>query len=78
MAYMSSWLYAPSTLGTLDIGGASTQVTFVPENSYALTADERQDLLLYGTSYHVYTHSYLCYGLNEAYRQHKAQLVRVR
>ena len=34
-------------------------------------------MLMYGRNYTVYTHSYLCYGANEALRQLKAYLVKV-
>ncbi|XP_004613429.2 ectonucleoside triphosphate diphosphohydrolase 2 isoform X1 [Sorex araneus] len=52
------------TLGALDLGGASTQITFE-------TATPPEDprtavqLRLYGHHYHLYTHSFLCYGRDQ-------------
>ncbi|TRZ12739.1 hypothetical protein HGM15179_014387 [Zosterops borbonicus] len=55
---------APNIFGALDLGGASTQITFVPEGS-VLGQNEGSGVTLYGYSYNIYTHSYLCYGQNE-------------
>lgn len=61
------------TVGVLDMGGASTQITFfTPKN---IQPEYREDLVLYGNNYSVYTHSYLCYGINEAIRRYQAILV---
>ena len=62
------------SLGALDLGGASTQITFVPQNKSSATERFR----LYGKDYPVYTKSYLCYGLTEIYRRFLAQLAKVR
>jgi len=64
------------TSGALDLGGASTQIAFSPYNSTNGTDDERQ-LNLYGNTYNIYTHSYLCYGLNEVTRKYRAFLIQV-
>ncbi|XP_072518314.1 ectonucleoside triphosphate diphosphohydrolase 2 [Salminus brasiliensis] len=62
------------TVGALDLGGASTQITF-------LTPDEVEDkkdqmtLRLYGRDYSLYTHSYLCYGKEEFLRRLLALLI---
>eukprot|EP00038_Savillea_parva_P002161 m.111233 g.111233 ORF g.111233 m.111233 type:complete len:544 (+) comp10745_c0_seq1:527-2158(+) len=50
-----------NTIGALDLGGASTQITFVPPTPPSNPEDQGQ-LHLYGESISVYTHSYLCYG----------------
>ena len=72
----NSWLgYPTHTYGALDLGGASTQITFIPKDS--VRADYAQSVDMYGTEYTVYSHSYLCYGLNEAYRNLTALLVLV-
>ncbi|XP_062927533.1 ectonucleoside triphosphate diphosphohydrolase 1 [Mobula hypostoma] len=55
----------PDTLGALDLGGASTQVTFIPNNVIEL-AEDSKIFRLYGRSYHMYTHSFLCYGKDQA------------
>ena len=67
----------PVSLGAMDLGGASTQMTFNPKDSGKTPPSYMEDLTLYGADYSVYTHSYLCYGLNEAYRQYLAHLVEV-
>ena len=55
------------------MGGASTQITFVPSKP----PQHSNQLKLYGKEYHLYTHSYLCYGKKEAERRFLAQLVLV-
>ena len=62
--------------GALDLGGASTQITFVPRNTSFQTS--LQHFKLYGKDYPVYTKTYLCYGLNEIFRRFLAQLAKVR
>ena len=59
------------------MGGASTQITFIPENPESIKPGYDETLLMFGTPYHVYTYSYLCYGLNEAYSKYLAALVLV-
>jgi len=54
----------PKLFGALDMGGASTQITFIdpsPKNS-----NNTYQMNLYGNSYSVYSHSYLCYGKSQA------------
>lgn len=65
------------TFGALDLGGASTQITFIPKTPSDMLPDFHEDLMLYGQPYKVYTYSYLCYGINEARRQLLAHLVTV-
>lgn len=65
------------SIGALDLGGASTQITFQPENPSTIVHGYNTTVILYGYSYNVYSYSYLCYGLNEAYRRHLAALVKV-
>eukprot|EP00850_Spirogloea_muscicola_P021883 SM000266S09828 [mRNA] locus=s266:158634:160586:+ [translate_table: standard] len=52
------------TVGIVELGGASAQVTFVPED--LLPAAFRQDLMLAGTTYHLYSHSFLNFGQEAA------------
>ncbi|KAF6124122.1 ectonucleoside triphosphate diphosphohydrolase 2 [Phyllostomus discolor] len=52
------------TLGAMDLGGASTQITFETASPIEDRANEVQ-LRLFGRQYRVYTHSFLCYGLNQ-------------
>lgn len=65
------------TSGALDLGGASTQITFVPN---ALFSESPENLLyfrLYGKDYLVYTHSFLCYGKDQALQQKLARDLQV-
>ena len=65
------------TVGALDLGGASTQMTFYPGSGVSIPLDYSKDVVLYGMNYTVYTYSYLCYGINEIERKYKALLVKV-
>ncbi|XP_007898392.1 ectonucleoside triphosphate diphosphohydrolase 8 [Callorhinchus milii] len=57
--------------GALDLGGASTQITFTPKESIEdKTTDVR--FKLYGYNYIIYTHSYLCYGQQHFKKKHIA------
>uniref|UniRef100_A0A3B5MDR8 Ectonucleoside triphosphate diphosphohydrolase 3 n=1 Tax=Xiphophorus couchianus TaxID=32473 RepID=A0A3B5MDR8_9TELE len=52
------------TVGSMDLGGASTQIAFqVQERG---EGPDYMHVKLYGYPYTVYTHSFLCYGKNEA------------
>ncbi|KAK3739861.1 hypothetical protein QZH41_009111, partial [Actinostola sp. cb2023] len=62
-------------LGALDMGGASTQITFIPSDNIIMPSMSVQRLRLYGRTYQLYTHSYLCYGKKEAERKFIASLV---
>ncbi|ROI81863.1 Ectonucleoside triphosphate diphosphohydrolase 1, partial [Anabarilius grahami] len=63
--YLSKNLNKPTgTLGALDLGGASTQITFVPQKEIE-SNDNSIDFRLYGNDYHLYTHSFLCYGKDQ-------------
>uniref|UniRef100_A0A8D0EGE6 Ectonucleoside triphosphate diphosphohydrolase 8 n=1 Tax=Strix occidentalis caurina TaxID=311401 RepID=A0A8D0EGE6_STROC len=55
---------SPNIFGALDLGGASTQISFMPESS-VMNWNETSKFTLYGYNYNIYTHSYLCYGQNE-------------
>ncbi|KAM9217874.1 ectonucleoside triphosphate diphosphohydrolase 8-like [Leptosomus discolor] len=60
-------------LGALDLGGASTQITFQP----GVTVEDKNTSVffrLYGTNYSLYTHSYLCYGQTQALKRLLAAL----
>ncbi|KAM5146834.1 ectonucleoside triphosphate diphosphohydrolase 8-like isoform 1-T2 [Mantella aurantiaca] len=54
--------------GALDLGGASTQISFIPKVEIT-EPEERADFKLYGFPYTIYTHSFLCYGQNQALKQ---------
>lgn len=61
----------------MDLGGASTQITFVPLNSTLEAPETSLQFRLYGTDYTVYTHSFLCYGKDQALWQKLAQDIQV-
>lgn len=61
------------TYGALDLGGASTQITFVPEDKGIESPSNALYFRLYGKDYSVYTHSFLCYGKDQALRQKLAK-----
>lgn len=63
-------------VGALDLGGASTQITFLPGTTID-DSSTRVVLRLYGTNYSIYTHSYLCYGQNQALKMLMASLYQV-
>ncbi|KAM6935454.1 ectonucleoside triphosphate diphosphohydrolase 3 isoform 2-T2 [Lycodopsis pacificus] len=52
------------TVGSMDLGGASTQIAFSVQDD--LWGPDYLHVKLYGYPYNVYTHSFLCYGKNEA------------
>ncbi|NXT85097.1 ENTP8 diphosphohydrolase, partial [Zapornia atra] len=68
---------AANIFGALDLGGASTQISFVPEGS-GVAWKAASEFTLYGFSYSIYTHSYLCYGQNEVLRRLAKELIVVR
>ncbi|XP_055083108.1 ectonucleoside triphosphate diphosphohydrolase 6 isoform X2 [Periophthalmus magnuspinnatus] len=58
-----------ASVGTLDLGGGSTQVTFSPSSKFVesmSSSSDFQNLSLFTSSYSLYTHSYLGLGLMEA------------
>lgn len=52
------------TVGSMDLGGASTQIAFAVQDD--LRGLDYLQVKMYGYPYNVYTHSFLCYGKNEA------------
>lgn len=75
-SFVGRWLSpGRGTVGALDFGGASTQITFVTEEP----VEERQDgvsLRLYGHHYSLYTHSFLCYGRDQVLTRILARLIK--
>ncbi|XP_010005909.1 PREDICTED: ectonucleoside triphosphate diphosphohydrolase 3 [Chaetura pelagica] len=57
--------YRKETVGALDLGGASAQISFIPEDSQD-NFNSTLQVKLYGYNYNVYTHSFPCYGRDEA------------
>uniref|UniRef100_A0A8C1SFR8 Ectonucleoside triphosphate diphosphohydrolase 3 n=1 Tax=Cyprinus carpio TaxID=7962 RepID=A0A8C1SFR8_CYPCA len=61
--------------GSLDLGGASTQIAFA--TSEDAKGEDIIKVSLYGYEYNIYTHSFLCYGKNEAEKRVLAKLLKV-
>uniref|UniRef100_A0A669Q3Z4 Ectonucleoside triphosphate diphosphohydrolase 8 n=1 Tax=Phasianus colchicus TaxID=9054 RepID=A0A669Q3Z4_PHACC len=77
-SFAGKWEHPQNTevLGALDLGGASTQITFQP----GVTIEDKNTSVLfrlYGTNYSLYTHSYLCYGQTQALKRLIAALHQV-
>ncbi|XP_047448186.1 ectonucleoside triphosphate diphosphohydrolase 2-like [Mugil cephalus] len=74
--FVGKWLNpGKTTIGALDLGGASTQITFEtsekiedPHNAKALR--------LYGQNHTLYTQSFLCYGQDQFLRKLLALLIK--
>ncbi|XP_044519861.1 ectonucleoside triphosphate diphosphohydrolase 8 [Gracilinanus agilis] len=64
--FSGEWIQPPvaELVGALDLGGASTQISFLPLDPIT-DPSTKTTLRLYGYNYSVYTHSYLCYGQNQ-------------
>ncbi|XP_006900718.1 PREDICTED: ectonucleoside triphosphate diphosphohydrolase 2 [Elephantulus edwardii] len=75
--WVGQWLHPGKvTLGAMDLGGASTQITFETDRTVEDPANSVQ-LQLYGQRYHVYTQSFLCYGLNQVLWRLLARVLQV-
>ncbi|XP_043914325.1 ectonucleoside triphosphate diphosphohydrolase 2 [Protopterus annectens] len=67
--WIGQWISSKKpTVGAMDLGGASTQITFVTDENIQNPSDELR-LRLYGQNYKVYTHSFLCYGRDQILRR---------
>lgn len=65
------------TIGALDLGGASTQISFAAGEKVGLNTSSIMKVSLYGYVYTLYTHSFQCYGRNEAEKRFLAMLLQV-
>lgn len=65
------------TTGALDLGGASTQISFTAGENVGLNTSHITKVSLYGYVYTLYTHSFQCYGRNEAEKRFLAILHQV-
>lgn len=77
-SFAEKWEHPQDTevLGALDLGGASTQITFQP----GVALEDRNTSVffrLYGTNYSLYSQSYLCYGQSQALKMLLAALHQV-
>ncbi|XP_062900400.1 ectonucleoside triphosphate diphosphohydrolase 5 isoform X3 [Mobula hypostoma] len=69
--FLTGHLYSANenTVGILDLGGASTQITFLPQTESTLHAAPEEyinSFEMFNTSYKLYSHSYLGFGLKVA------------
>ncbi|KTG31640.1 hypothetical protein cypCar_00034898 [Cyprinus carpio] len=63
--FVGQWLSpGRDTVGALDFGGASTQITFETKQMVE-NKDNLMKLRLYGRDYQIYTQSFLCYGRDQ-------------
>ncbi len=75
--FVGHWLNpGRETIGALDLGGASTQITFQTSEKVE-NKDDVMELMLYGQTYRIYTHSYLCYGQDQFLRKLLAHFIKV-
>ncbi|KAM8761447.1 ectonucleoside triphosphate diphosphohydrolase 2-like [Acanthopagrus schlegelii] len=75
--FVGRWLKpGRDTIGALDLGGASTQITFETSEKVE-DKDNVMELKLYGQTYRVYTQSFLCYGQDQFLRKLLAYLIKV-
>ncbi|XP_042344353.1 ectonucleoside triphosphate diphosphohydrolase 2-like [Plectropomus leopardus] len=73
--FVGRWLNpGRETIGALDLGGASTQITFETSEEVE-DKDNVIELELYGRSYRLYTQSFLCYGQDQFLRKLLAHLI---
>lgn len=57
------------TTGALDLGGASTQISFISDSfDGSESPNNAVTFRLYGNDYNLYTHSFLCYGKDQVLR----------
>ncbi|NXK80365.1 ENTP2 diphosphohydrolase, partial [Amazona guildingii] len=73
--WLGEWIQPQKkTLGAMDFGGASTQITFETRDTIE---DPRNEVMLklYGQTYKVYTHSFLCYGRDQVLKRLLSKLL---
>ncbi|XP_059721265.1 ectonucleoside triphosphate diphosphohydrolase 2 isoform X3 [Haemorhous mexicanus] len=67
--WLGEWIQPQKkTMGAMDFGGASTQITFETRDTIENPRNEVM-LKLYGQAYKVYTHSFLCYGRDQVLKR---------
>ncbi|XP_040011233.1 ectonucleoside triphosphate diphosphohydrolase 2-like [Xiphias gladius] len=73
--FIGRWLNpGRETTGALDLGGASTQITFETSEKVEDSVN-LMEMKLYGQIYRLYTHSFLCYGQDQFLRKLMAHLI---
>ncbi|MEE6504827.1 hypothetical protein FKM82_005351 [Ascaphus truei] len=76
-SFLDSWMHPQQSeiYGAMDLGGASTQMTFHPTGIID-DKDTEMFFRLYGYNYTIYTHSYLCYGQDQALKRLLADCIK--
>ncbi|XP_074642858.1 ectonucleoside triphosphate diphosphohydrolase 8-like [Tubulanus polymorphus] len=65
------------TVGALEMGGASSQITYIPEPGVKIPEDKyAENLTLYGKQYSVFADSFLCYGKGESEKRYLANVLK--
>ncbi|XP_076005582.1 ectonucleoside triphosphate diphosphohydrolase 2-like [Genypterus blacodes] len=62
------------SVGAMDLGGASTQITF-ETSEHVEDKGNNMQLNLYGRVYNLYTQSFLCYGMGQVLKKLLAHLI---
>jgi len=65
----------PETKGILDLGGASTQIVFVPRNPNQEYKKYFTDIRILGKNYRPYSYSFLCWGMKEITQLYQTSLI---
>ncbi|XP_004714524.1 ectonucleoside triphosphate diphosphohydrolase 8 [Echinops telfairi] len=75
-SFSGQWVRPPEAtlVGALDMGGASTQISFVPGGPIT-DPNTQASPHLYGYTHRVYSHSYLCFGRDQMLSRLLARLV---
>ncbi|KAK2912104.1 hypothetical protein Q8A67_004237 [Cirrhinus molitorella] len=74
--FVGQWLSpGKDTVGALDFGGASTQITFETKQTVE-NNDNLMKLRLYGRDYQIYTQSFLCFGRDQVLLRLLAHLMK--
>ncbi|XP_014342004.1 ectonucleoside triphosphate diphosphohydrolase 2 [Latimeria chalumnae] len=76
-SWIGQWIHSKrETIGAMDLGGASTQISFLT-NERIEDPENEVNLHLYGYSYKVYTHSFLCYGRDQILKRLLSKVIKV-
>ncbi|KAL3136358.1 hypothetical protein ABBQ38_005618 [Trebouxia sp. C0009 RCD-2024] len=61
------------TVGAVDLGGSSLEVSFVPDEPFS--SESQVNITILGTNYSLYSHVHHSYGLNDAFDRSVAHLL---
>lgn len=74
-------VFTPKTIGALDMGGASTQITYEveppnpPIKNFSDCGSGTKLLKLYGNTYYLYSRSFLCFGVKQMKNMYRTLLL---